>query len=1049
MDRSNDKATLRPSPRAGPVALHLCRKKRKFSIASQKTKIMPTLPPRMVVLPFLLCANLLFSQIPSFPASPDSIALQSVADSLYAAKDYETAAMTLQPLADHYRKKKDWAAYLRMTMECVRMRQRSGRPGERKKAADTLAGAAREAGSRISPSTPELWAAYHKAGVAYHLAGAYPEAIAHYQKALDGRRAYLKPTDAEQLQGNLNIALAYYKMGQYQAVIEYGNRALDFRQGAEEEKINELYQTIARAYRETGDIQQALVYYGVVFPYKKNLGKESPWVLAEFLNDLAILQAKIGRPDSSLRFATWSRDLILGMDERYEEDTVTLAIALYNMGDACVGLGRFDAAFEHYRHARELYAYLYGDHSLEVAHVLNNMGLAYSRKEDWDRAESLLLEALSIKESEPFLQEEQSSTLENLGDVYLARGEPEKALRSYHRSLICHLPSFDDPDPGADPSREESELAATEVTILLLAAKARSWMAIYHRDQDVASLQAAHRAYRQSLEGVDALRLSYQADDSKTFLVEKTRPLYEAAIEACLQLQEHFPEAQYQEEAFHYVERSKSIILLDAVRKSRAGSFAGVDPAWLQKERKIRWELGWLARQIAENRAEGNLEEESRLTATRLARQITYDSLLQDMRGRNPAYFSLMHEVRTVGPGQVREELLGEGQALLNYFVGSENIYLFCLRPSGLEVEKIPHQGQIQKRVEELRSAIHRPFTEGAALSVAQKKAYDSAYARQAFALFQMLLAPLEESLPEELIIIPDGVLGYLPFEALLTEASPPGDYMCFPYLLRRHELSYAYSATLLLEMKRKPARGEHPSWLGFAPAFSASDAGGLGPLFFNREEVSRLGRKTGGRGLYGAQASKDRFLDLAPSYSVLHLSSHGRAHDSAPNDSSYIAFSGGKGTQDVQLMYAWELYNLPLEADMVVLSVCETGLGKLQQGEGIISLSRAFAYAGAKSVVTTLWKVNDQASSDLMVAYYDLLEKGLPKDQALASAKRGLLENPSTARPYYWAGFIATGDMSPIYGQGKYYLAGLLVLIGLLVGWLGWSRRRILLYQD
>ncbi|MEM9991712.1 MAG: CHAT domain-containing protein, partial [Bacteroidota bacterium] len=317
------------------------------------------------------------------------------------------------------------------------------------------------------------------------------------------------------------------------------------------------------------------------------------------------------------------------------------------------------------------------------------------------------------------------------------------------------------------------------------------------------------------------------------------------------------------------------------------------------------------------------------------------------------------------------------------------------------------------------------------------------------------LLLPIAQihALPPQLLVVPDGVLGYLPFDALLTEqvrAQNYGQYYHYPYLLRQHQLSYTYSATLLQRMNTMVIAPEHQSVLAFAPSFghgfaTASERGsifdermGLSPLLHNQRETAAIHQLLGGKNIYGTTATKQRFLDLARQYSYLHLSSHARMNDEQ-SDYSYIAFTQHSNTtlDKAQLLFVRELYNTPLQAEMVVLSACETALGKLHKGEGIMSLARAFSYAGTRSVITTLWRVNDQATADLMISFYAHLQAGKSKDEALWLAKKALLTEGVQPHPYYWAGFVPIGNMQALDSNStlnywRCYMFGLVGLIGL-----------------
>ena len=305
-------------------------------------------------------------------------------------------------------------------------------------------------------------------------------------------------------------------------------------------------------------------------------------------------------------------------------------------------------------------------------------------------------------------------------------------------------------------------------------------------------------------------------------------------------------------------------------------------------------------------------------------------------------------------------------------------------------------------------------------------------YTRTACQLYEKLLAPVADWLTPELVVIPDGVLGYLPFEALLT-APPPkeaeGRFSHYEYLLKKHQVSYCYSATLLRDMRDRQHR-EQPeqALLAMAPFFRGNvqelrariDSldllalrDSLGPLPASGEEVAVVAKLLKGSAFYGAAASVENFRREAGRSRILHLSTHGKADDRA-GDYAYLAFGVPGDSTAFDKLYARDLYSLRLDADMVVLSACETGIGHLRRGEGIVSMARAFAYAGARSIFTTLWQVSDRKTAGLVRLFYKNLAKGLPRDAALRQAKLDYLKNNrgEASHPFFWAGMIGIGDM-------------------------------------
>jgi len=219
-----------------------------------------------------------------------------------------------------------------------------------------------------------------------------------------------------------------------------------------------------------------------------------------------------------------------------------------------------------------------------------------------------------------------------------------------------------------------------------------------------------------------------------------------------------------------------------------------------------------------------------------------------------------------------------------------------------------------------------------------------------------------------------------------------------------------AYSATLLKEMQKKKHMHLPPKdFIGFSPSFFEGD------ITNHIIEVEQIQKIMGGDLLIGSAATKSNFKEIADKYRIIHLSTHGKANR-VNGDFAFLTFHQERENVETAQLFNIELYNLQFNADMVVLSACETGIGELRNGEGSISLARGFAIAGAKSIITSLWYVSDARTPILMKKFYQNLQnKRMDKSTALHQAKYDYWKNSPKYHPYYWAAFVPIGDMQPI----------------------------------
>ncbi|MCB0839894.1 MAG: CHAT domain-containing protein, partial [Bacteroidetes bacterium] len=523
-------------------------------------------------------------------------------------------------------------------------------------------------------------------------------------------------------------------------------------------------------------------------------------------------------------------------------------------------------------------------------------------------------------------------------------------------------------------------------------------------------------------------------------------------------LYEHSEDENYLREAFYISERSKANLLMEALRESEAQQFAGIDPELLVLEAQIQSELNDLDKRLFDARqGETKVEEKqvSEWESKQFALKQSFDSLKKSIETHHPEYFQLKYNNEVSGLDEIQKKVPDE-TTLLEYFVGDSNLYMFVIYQEGYHAIKQAVNPRLVTQIKDVREGIYQWYFDPNATEK-EMQIYLGRYQKNASDLYASLIAPVKNqlgNLSEKLVIIPDGPLGYLPFEVLLSEsASDKAIVANLPYLLRDHSISYSYSVNLWSELKdRKRGFTGKEGVLAFAPSFTRKDEVASNrevvpnnyftPLQYNQDEAKAIHETFGGQMFLGESATLNAFYENMSDFPIIHLASHGKTHD---KDSrySYIAFADPRDTAQKQLLYVSDLYNLHFNADLVVLSACETGLGTLYRGEGITSLARAFTYAGAQSIATTLWQVDDQTSAILMKTFYEFLDQGFSKDEALRQAKLKLIEDQYD--PFFWAGYILIGDAEPARKPGRTYLWLLFVVGGVLVTvvWGEWWKRR------
>lgn len=354
--------------------------------------------------------------------------------------------------------------------------------------------------------------------------------------------------------------------------------------------------------------------------------------------------------------------------------------------------------------------------------------------------------------------------------------------------------------------------------------------------------------------------------------------------------------------------------------------------------------------------------------------------------------------------------MLGENELALAYSVGDSSSTLWSVSATSATVHLLPARAELSPAIEMLRFGLQDPTRMDAA-----------GYADVAGDLFDTLVAPAMGDIraARRVLVLADDILHYIPFEALVSTRSDTWDGV--RYLMDDLEVAYVPSATVLSQLRQRERPEATRDFLAIGnPDFTqTNDLSGLrgnalAALPFTAEEVASIAPLfTAGQTdiLTGSAATESRVLEAlsANTYRFVHFATHGLINDDRP-DYSALALSVGE-TPGEGLLQASEIFNLSIPADLVVLSACETGLGQLVQGEGMVGLTRAFMYAGASALVVSLWSVSDASTSELMRHFYRrLIEREEDAAQALQQSKQVLARSPETAHPFHWAPFVLTG---------------------------------------
>jgi len=513
------------------------------------------------------------------------------------------------------------------------------------------------------------------------------------------------------------------------------------------------------------------------------------------------------------------------------------------------------------------------------------------------------------------------------------------------------------------------------------------------------------------------LQQTYTTQQAKLIQQQQNRKRSELCIKICYDLYEESKDIEWVEKAFIYAENSKSSVLNDVKKTKFNKSFFSKDSIFIN-EKRLLFQKAELNKKIV-------IEELKRENASiNLLAEYTKDRdqtsnklqlLKQEIRKKYPY---INQSSNTISSSIIQSEILKENQTFVEFFNGEQHIFRFVIPKNNvITLNKIEKTPDFETTIEVFLNL----FVTGNRAAIQNNLEH---YSTLGFKLYTFLFSELES---KSLIIVPDGQLSFIPFDALLTKKTSLFNFEKLPYFVKNTELQLAYSASLLNLNKEKPET-KISKVLGFFPIFENKNRG-LATLSYTKEELKSIKSNWDGDYFEDKTALMSTFKNKSEEAHIIHLSTHASAGDFTTPPS--VEFFD-------KTLYLPEIYGYNFSADLLVLSACETGLGVLRKGEGAMSLARGFSYAGVKNLIVSLWKVNDKSTQELMSGFYRNLKDSNDKSGALHNSKLDYLNNSEISSlkksPYYWAGFTYIGENS-IPKKSEFQFWWLLIPLFLLGG--------------
>jgi len=850
--------------------------------------------------------------------------------------------------------------------------------------------------------------------------GNYSDALEAYSTVLNILNDLEKDLEVMRLLSQLhnNIGVVYRRLGQLEEALEHYLSAREVIINALGESHHEMalvYNNVGGIYYVLGDRGRAAEYFirsaDILI---ENFGQMNDNVSRAY-NNAGVAYLQLGDLENAIHYLELAQRV---KEEIHGSEHPNTAVGYNNLGSVYLQKEEFERAEKNYQLSIEVRKNIHGDNHPNLIAPLHTLSGLYIQTERWGDARKELQKALNIGLSR--FNESHIDIIDTyslIANSYLMEGDYNNGHHYYSKTLSLIL--------GVDASDEDIIPDLSQVSYSLKLIENIRGMNRVLREKFKASedKQLLHESLRFTTiasEKIDMLQTSFQNEASKLNLIDNNYEIYSNALDIIFELYTISKDDNWLDEMHYYSEKSRSRIAHDLLQSVEARNFGGVPDEVINVERDLNTKVSDYYQKLQLEQEKG--EEGSQSVLRQYRDSLFYakrelHQFTQSLEENYPDYYQLKYDRKLAARNDI-QAMIGHDETVLSYAFGVENLYAIIIDSEQISVRKLEIDEGLADQIEKIRKSVISGRT--------------TEYEEAAHHLYTQLIEPVKGLLStESVIILPDQALHYLPFEMLLTEKPNGIMYHQMPFLLRQYQIQYMPSATVMIT-KQQQRPQEPKNLLALAP-FSQStiplEQNELNERYFDQltplpltgyetREIAKLFRVRNSlwsfffpehaEVLTGTRASKSRIMNGAlDDYGFIHFATHAFVNERNPALSG-IAMHGGDDGDGI--VYVGEIYNLQMRADLVVLGACDTGLGEIRRGEGLIGFTRAFLYAGASNLVVSMWKVNDQPTAHLMISFYEHIREGQSYGSALRNAKLSLMDHPEYAAPRNWAAFILNG---------------------------------------
>lgn len=763
-----------------------------------------------------------------------------------------------------------------------------------------------------------------------------------------------------------NLGLFQYRRGSFFEAIESYDKLLNL--GEIDKKSLAAYRNLAQIQKNIGDFEKSVnTWNQILYHYNKNgIGCSTK---AKAHIDLATTYWRMEATQYQNEF---EKNLAIAestLESCEDKVDILIAMLLHLKGNYLITDEQYEKALDVHYQILELENSI---SNTDKASLLNSIGVSLTKLGKFDEAISFLKQAIDLDSAF-------SGPYENLGDIYCKINDFEQALNFYSNAIQKNLPANELLQINGLPDLELFQVSNNKDALLShLIAKANAWLDYYKHDGNTAHLTQALATFERADELIDIIRSQSTEYQSKLYWRGQSSKLYMKAVEVSFLLDRP-------DKAYYFMERNKALLLLEDITHEKAKELSQLPDSIAKREFELKRAIH-LAENTLQNNSGASQDSLQNFKNDIFQYKRSYEKFMDSLTTAFPDYARLKQQFQVLPYPNFTFKINSEQTASLQFILNDEQGYALLHANGEPQFYELENAESLNKNILDFYANLSKFDKDLTSTYEVSNVIFNTLIPETAF----------ESIKNKELIIVPDYNLQKIPFEALVTDTAHRR------YLLEDVELRYAYSLSYLEAKKQLQTQAEE-DLLALAPVDFENL--GLAKLGFSGLEVDALKSIFGGETWLNEEASKENLLKNLDKHGILHFATHA---DIDENGNHWVAFSDDK-------LYLNEIYATRNQAKMVVLSACNTSRGELKNGEGVMSLARAFFNSGAKSVVSSLWPTVDKTSKDIMVDFYSGLDEGLPKATALRNAKLKYLQNNPGASPAQWAALIVIGDNSPV----------------------------------